>query len=715
MDEKEELILKLEQKLAELRNREKNAIINIELSEEQTNIINSSDNMIINAVAGSGKSTVIIHFALKYPEKKMIQITYNNMLKQEIRKKVRILGLKNLTVHTYHSLAVNFYNFNAYTDEEIKRILITDTKCKNTEKYDVILIDETQDMMFDYFYLLKKFIKDTNSKPQLLIFGDSCQGIYEFKGANSKFLTLANRIWDNTFNIMTLTTSFRITKEIAWFINNCMLNHNRINSIKSGPKIDYYICNSYKIYETIGKSLINMIKNEKIKEEDIFILSPSIKSENPYKFLENYMVLHGYKCMTPISDDAKLDDKIINNKIVFTTYHQSKGRERKVVVLYNFDNSYFEYYLKDENRLRCPNILYVGATRVMEKLILIQDFKNKQLDFLNLEHKDINNYINIYKTEENIANKIVSRNNNDHKTNVTELIKFIDSYILDNIIMLLENMFINIYPIKKIVSVPCRIEILNDNKKTFEDVSDLNGLVIPSIYEKIINNSSTIENYVLKLISKNSKKTKKFQNNDQNIIKKYIKNLNVPCKSISDFLKVGNIYISKHNGLHSKLAQITKYNWLSKKMITECHKNMEFLNNKKLIFEKSISNCDEDIFKITHKEFGKIIINGRIDAYDDENVYEFKCVDSISIDHKLQLILYQWLWKKSNLFINEGNKNFKLLNIKTGEMLQLVNDDYKINQIVELILANKFVKKNTLNDDEFIKYIQKNDMYKKYN
>ena len=38
-----------------------------------------------------------------------------------------------------------------------------------------------------------------------------------------------------------------------------------------------------------------------------------------------------------------LDDKVITNKIVFTTYHQAKGRERTVVVLYNFDDSYFKF------------------------------------------------------------------------------------------------------------------------------------------------------------------------------------------------------------------------------------------------------------------------------------------------------------------------------------------------------------------------------------
>jgi superfamily I DNA/RNA helicase len=268
------------------------------------------------------------------------------MLKHEIRNKTKLMQINNLVVHTYHSLAVNYYTKYAYTDEEIKKILLNNTVCKNSDNYDVVLIDETQDMMNDYYLLVKKFIKDTKSNPQILIFGDVYQGIYEFKGSSYKFLTLANRIWKKEFEQMTLSTSFRMTNQTAWFVNNCILGYNRINCIKDGPKVDYYICNSYKIYEELGKNIIQMIKKEKIKEEDIFILSPSIKADNPYKRLENYLVAHNYKCMTPLSDDTKLDDKIINNKIVFTTYHQSKGRERKVVILYNFDSSYFDYYLR---------------------------------------------------------------------------------------------------------------------------------------------------------------------------------------------------------------------------------------------------------------------------------------------------------------------------------------------------------------------------------
>ena len=155
-----EYLEKLEAEFNDIGTKEKNALLNLKLSHEQKQIINSSKNMTINAVAGSGKSTVILHFALKYPNKRMLQITYNNMLKHEIRKKAKLLDIDNLLIHTYHSLAVGFYDYNAYTDEEIKKILNKNIPCKANCKYDIFLIEETQEMMTAYYLLIKKFIDD---------------------------------------------------------------------------------------------------------------------------------------------------------------------------------------------------------------------------------------------------------------------------------------------------------------------------------------------------------------------------------------------------------------------------------------------------------------------------------------------------------------------------------------------------------------------------
>lgn len=693
-------------------------IIDINLSEEQKKIINSKTNIKVDAVAGSGKTTTILHMGLENKNKKIFQITYNNLLKREVRKKSQRLCLKNMEIHTYHSLAVKYYNPNAYTDEEIKKIISSNMEIKKEmeiEPFDILFIDETQDMIYDYYRLVKKFINDTNSKPQIIIMGDKYQGIYNFKGADVKFLTLGDKIWlnnkmiKNKFESLNLSTSYRLTNQISWFVNNVMLGYNRINTIKNGPKVDYYISNPFKIYKKIGLYLINQIESNNALPSDIFVLIPSLKTiEAPYKKLENYLVKHGIKCITPISDDSKLDEKTISNKVVFTTYHQAKGRERKIVILYNFDNLYLEYYSKETiiNYNICPNILYVGATRASEKLILIQDFNSKPLKFLNQSRLNSNDFLNIIQTESKScsaksSNKLKQKKEKK-KINVTDLVKFISPTTLDILIPLIENnLFIEIKSSNlKLISIPNKIEIRNNNNIIlWEDVSDLNGLVIPAIYETKINNStSTIEDFV----------KKKFE--DFNIIaeySKYVGKINIPCKTIRDFLKVGNIYLSLQNKLHAKVAQIKKYNWLEEKMVSKCHEFMNMIDTNTLfeIVIKSDSKYDFalDWMEYDHEIYGLIELRGRLDAITMDSVWEFKCVDCLLIEHKLQLVVYYWMWYKAEMNKKYGNKNFFIINIKSGQILQLdINKLFLIEQIVEILFDEKYIRKKELNDFEFV-------------
>ena len=684
-------------------------IIDITISEEQKKIINSKSNIKIDAVAGSGKTTTILHMSLLYPDKNIFQITYNNMLKREVRKKVNRLGIQNMNIHTYHSLAVNFYDQNSYTDEGIKKIILYDKQIIPNIIYrpiDILFIDESQDMILDYYKLLKKFIYDTKSNPQIIILGDKYQGIYEFKGANIKFLTLADKIWNNNFIELTLSISYRLTNQISWFINNIMLGYNRIITNKSGPPVDYYIANSYKIYKKIGKYLLNIIKNETILASDIFILIPSVKTlDSPYKKLENYLVKHGIKCITSTSDDSKLDDKIISNKVVFTTYHQAKGRERKVVILYNFDSSYTEYYnnrnnINEENNLKiCPNTLYVGVTRASWKLILIQDIKSKPLEFLNIKKFQFNDNINIIQTEKiHFINKISNLKNDKRRISVIDLVKFITPYTLDIIINLIDKIFIHISKPSEIINIPNKIEILSNKYTIWEDVSDLNGLVIPAILESKLNKTtSTIENYVLKQINEKQVEHEYI---------KYIGKINIPCITINDYLKIGNVYLFLQNKLLAKLVQIKKYNWLNNKMVLLCHKYMEMIDSN-TIFEIPICSLDSpyDYLEYEHDIYGQIQIGGRLDAISNDVIWEFKCVDCITIEHKLQLITYYWMWEKSNMKLKYGNKKFNLINIKSGQILQLDTNNnifYQIDQIVQILFDEKYLKKNGLDDDEFI-------------
>jgi len=665
------------------------------LSDEQKKIINTNDNIIINSVAGSGKSTTILYYAQKYQNKNIIQLTYNSMLKIEILSKANKLNIKNMKIHTYHSLVTTYYDNSSYDDEHIKKILLQNTPLKsNINKIDILLIDEVQDMTFDYFNIVKKFIKDTESNPLILLFGDHQQCIYQFKNATSQFLTLADKIWGCKFVYLSLSTSYRLTNQITWFINNCMLKYNKINSCKDGPKVDYYITNIFTIYRKIGNKIISMIENEGYLEDDFFILIPSVKSENsPYKKLENYLVSKNLKCMTPVSDDVKLDEQVIKNKIIFTTFHQSKGRERKCVIIYNFDSSYFLYFDKTLNSSICPNILYVACSRAKEKLILIQDEKQMPLKFIDLEIDNIKENVNIIKTSKNkaIVPKVIETETKFIKKSVTELVKFVSPSSIDSIITLIKDLFEDITIEKNVVNIKSKIET---SKNIFEDVSELNGLVIASLFEKNnCDNITTIEYYVKLNMEFNPQ------------IEKYIKNLNIPCKSINDFLKLGNAYIALQNNLHSKIAQIKNYDWITENDIKECLKNMEFIKNKNLLFEYKITNNDseDELFYIfEHDIFGEIRISARMDAFDDKNIYEFKCVQSINLEHKLQIILYYWLWNQSALKLSYGERDGILLNIRTGEILKLKKNNYIINEIVNTIFIDKFTNRNFLTDAEFI-------------
>lgn len=78
----------------------------MKLTDEQKDIIASTGNIKINAVAGSGKTTTVIAYAKARPATaKILYLAFNKSVKLEAAKKFETAGLKNVTVETAHSLA----------------------------------------------------------------------------------------------------------------------------------------------------------------------------------------------------------------------------------------------------------------------------------------------------------------------------------------------------------------------------------------------------------------------------------------------------------------------------------------------------------------------------------------------------------------------------------------------------------------------------------
>jgi hypothetical protein len=200
--------------------------------------------------------------------------------------------------------------------------------------------------------------------------------------------------------------------------------------------------------------------------------------------------------------------------------------------------------------------------------------------------------------------------------------------------------------------------------------------------------------------------------------------------TIADWLLLGNIFLASTGGYIYKLKQITTYTWLTEDMIEKCHRNISRNIDQKeiLLFEHEIGiNSDQNGIMLQFNDpiYGDVILRGRVDLVTTTTVWELKCVDSLNIEHMLQVVLYAWMWNKCADIVqnnktrsrrldhymetNATNENqiydrktFKLMNIRTGEIRELDITNALVNEIVTVLFNSKLRVRETLTDDQFI-------------
>jgi hypothetical protein len=656
-----------------------------DISIEQNNIIKQLSlnyNVIVDSVAGSGKTTCNLHIAKYFNNKKILLLTYNSKLKIETREKIKKLNLNNIEVHSYHSFCVKYYDNDCFNDTNITIILKNNSLVINKFNYDLIVLDEAQDISTLYYHLICKIFKDNNNlNTQICIFGDKKQSIFNFNNADERFIEYANDLFkfnSNKWIKCYLSTSFRITNEMSLFINKCLLNEDRIISNKiTNNKPRYIICDCFNYNKPLEE--IKYYLNLGYKPDDIFILAPSVKSLNtPIRILENNIKINMPNIMiyVPINDDEKLDDDLLKGKLIFSTFHQTKGLERKVVIIFNFDNSYFKFYNKNVNPLICSNELYVATTRGLEHLTLFHHYYN---DFLNFIDKSIIQNYCYFEGFLSINNKNIKKNIN---ISITNICKFLPQYVIDNCFNELNIISNDDYILSKI-NIP--LKILNEN--TIESVSDITGIAIPSMFELTIKNKLTIFDFI------NNKEFIKFISNKEIINKLY--NIDIINIKPDELLFISNCWNSYKNGYLFKSYQITNYDWLEEKELNLFIKRLNKLNiSNKCKFEYKL-NVEKEIYNL----------NGYIDCIDEENniVYEFKCVQKLEKEHYIQLALYMYMYelqKKNKKKINKTK--YVLFNILNNEY-KIIDCEYKkLRKMVKYLLHSKYNNCKKLSNKDFI-------------
>lgn len=103
----------------------------MKLTKEQEAIVQTNENIVINAVAGSGKTSTLIEYArTRDRNAKILYVAFNRSVKLEAKSKFAHVRLHNVAVETAHSLALRHvgrkYNFTIqqnYKSYEVVKIL----------------------------------------------------------------------------------------------------------------------------------------------------------------------------------------------------------------------------------------------------------------------------------------------------------------------------------------------------------------------------------------------------------------------------------------------------------------------------------------------------------------------------------------------------------------------------------------------------------------
>lgn len=733
------------------------------MSDEQRVIyehIRDGKNVVVDACAGSGKSTTILSIATCMPNHHFIQLTYNSMLCAEIKTKAEQLGLSNIQIYTYHSLAVRYYSNAGYTDTMIRRVLSHNSEPRATiPRTNILVIDETQDMTMLYFKLVIKFCKDHGDPIQLLILGDFMQGLYEFKGADTRFLTNASEIWGSfpllkspEFVKCTLKMSYRITCQMADFVNDVMLGEKRLLACKQGVPVVYLRRSVYDAEKYVVYQITRLLNECGVSPQDIFVLGSSVKGvRSAIRKMENALVEKNVPCHVPMMETDKIDERVINGKVVFSTFHSVKGRQRKYVFVMGFDQSYFKFFARNLPQDICPNTLYVACTRATQGLVVIENHNKREdrpLTFLKLTHAEMQKHPSIefkgmpqsvFYDDEDTGKH--AGNTTKHYITPTELIKFIPENVIERILPILEKIFVKVNDEadESMIEIPTVVET---KAKFHEDVSDLNGIAIPLMYFDKMMEKHDISgeamrgggNLLHEIIQNDMDALKP---TEHPFLRRTVANLPKTCKTIPEYLHVANVFVAVREKLYFKVNQIAadEYTWLTDELINECFERIHSIlyhecvphNHGNLpIYESSEDKCDEDFmvkiektivnagddaihmkideYLSTHFPSELFRFTARVDAITDKSVWEIKCVSELTNDHFLQVVIYAWLWRLCIEDIEhlENIRDFRIFNIRSGEIYRLEAGTDELTYIMVELLKAKYCSPENTDSYEFI-------------
>ena len=354
-------------------------------SSEQRKIIyelKANNNLKVVARAGTGKTTLgllIASFDTNSLNKNHLILTYNTELARESNKQIQEIGLNNIQCRTYHSQVGICSNKICNNDTKlIKQV----EKWKNgsflsrISGYDIIILDESQDMRPSYYDALTFMLPPQTKNIQLVVMGDPKQLIYDYghdDAASDKFLTHADKYFnrsDRNWHQASLTVSYRLTPKNAQFVNTIWNTDIVAGNFKDpNVPVEYWHLNTYS--SEITRRIAEILDSN--PHEDVLLLARNNLKSKDGK--DRPLGSHVNSIIGMKDDNGKQKYKFhirnsdadgrsnATNKVRAFTFCSSKGLTVPIVIIFGFDSFVGKH---------APlNQMGVALSRASKRLILI--------------------------------------------------------------------------------------------------------------------------------------------------------------------------------------------------------------------------------------------------------------------------------------------------------------------------------------------------------
>ena len=339
---------------------------------------------VIYGAAGTGKTVILIHrmkfLMMHFPDiKKVLFLTYTASLSRYIE---NILNLENINIKNKNIQIDYLYrfcrkNFRSKKDKEsfkdyYKKILKNlKNKSKKISKYDVIFIDEGQDLGFVEYQIIFSFLKKKNS--DLIIAIDNVQDLYRMN-----FNKFFEKREVQTYK---LKNSYRNTANIMKFANIIVRNlfiHDSDEFFNEGDK-PYLVKldNFSKVLERTKDFINKVIDDYNYTLNDFAIVYPR-KNIYGFKNVSEKIISYFNENNMNIKNISTYQNKksylILDNNIKLSTIHSIKGLEFKAVIILGFD----DIFVNERNK----KLLYVAITRAKYHLFIPYLKKSGFVDYI---------------------------------------------------------------------------------------------------------------------------------------------------------------------------------------------------------------------------------------------------------------------------------------------------------------------------------------------